>query len=119
MKDAALQNSLARLMLYGVLLAAAVLLAGGVAYLISHGGQPPGDHVFHGEPRSLRDPIAIFRDALSGSDSALIQVGVLLLLANPFLRVAFAAFGFAAGGDRLYAIISFIVLGVLTCSFFL
>ena len=118
MKDAVLQKSLSRLMLYGMLLAAAVLLAGGIVYLAAHGQQPPGDHIFRGEPKDLRDPVAILKDAVAGSDPAIIQLGVFLLLANPFLRVAFATFGFAAGGDRLYAVISFIVLSVLACSFF-
>ena len=37
-----------------------------------------------------------------GHRRSLIMIGVVLLLINPVVRVAFAAFGFAAQGDRLY-----------------
>jgi uncharacterized membrane protein len=48
----------------------------------------------------------------------LIMIGVALLLINPLVRVAFAAFGFAAQKDRLYTLISLLVLAVLVISFF-
>jgi uncharacterized membrane protein len=46
------------------------------------------------------------------------MIGVVLLLINPVVRVAFAAFGFAAQRDRLYTLISLLVLVVLLVSFF-
>ena len=59
------------------------------------------------------------RDAgVVGERRALIQVGVVLLLLTPVIRVIFAGAGFVAGKDRLYAILSLVVLGVLVFSFF-
>jgi uncharacterized membrane protein len=46
------------------------------------------------------------------------MIGVVLLLINPLIRVAFAAVGFAAQRNRLYTVISLAVLGVLLLSFF-
>ena len=46
------------------------------------------------------------------------MIGVVLLLINPLIRVAFAAVGFAAQRNKLYTVISLVVLGVLVLSFF-
>jgi len=119
MNEDRLKNALSRIMLFGVLLSAAVMLVGGALLLVQSHGRVPGDHLFHGEPLDLRDPVDIFRAALAGADAPLVQLGVLLLLANPLVRVAFSVAGFAAGGDRLYAGISLIVLAVLALSYFI
>ena len=119
MKEERLRGLLAKIMLWGVVLAAAVMLVGLAIFLFHHAGQRPGDHKFTGEPADLRHPAAIFRQALRGNDDCLIQVGVLLLLCNPLVRVGLAAFGYAAARDRLYAAIAFVVLGVLAVSYFL
>jgi uncharacterized membrane protein len=47
---------------------------------------------------------------------SIIQLGVLLLLATPIARVAFSVAGFALERDRLYVIITFVVLAILLYS---
>ncbi len=122
MNDEQIQNSLARVMLGGVLLAASLMGAGLIWFLATHEGMPPGDHVFSGEPKYFENPISMIQRALEpqeiGHRRSLIMIGVVLLLINPLVRVAFAAFGFAAQKDRLYTVISLIVLAVLIISFF-
>jgi uncharacterized membrane protein len=122
MKDAQIQNSLARLMVVGTLLAAVIMLAGLVWYLASHEGLKTGDHVFSGEPKYFENPVSMVHRALDlkevGHRRSLIMIGAVLLLINPVLRVGFAALGFAAQRDRLYTAISLFVLGVLLFSFF-
>jgi uncharacterized membrane protein len=122
MKDEQIQNSLAHVMLSGVLVAAAIMAAGLIWFLATHDGMPPGDHVFSGEPKYFENPISMVQRAVDptgiGHRRSLIMIGVVLLLINPPVRVAFAAFGFAAQGDRLYTAISLIVLAVLIFSFF-
>jgi uncharacterized membrane protein len=122
MNDAQLQNSLARVMLTGVLVAAAVMGAGLIWFVATHEGMPPGDHLFSGEPKYFENPVSMLERAVSlkaiGHRRSLIMVGVVLLLINPLIRVAFAAVGFAAQRNRLYTVISLAVLGVLLLSFF-
>jgi len=110
---------LAKVMLWGVLLAAGIMLVGGTIYLVGHGGDSSAtrDHIFTGEPRDLRHPVDIVRAAFQDNTTALIQVGVLLLLFNPLVRVLLAMLGYAAQRDRLYTVVSFIVLLVLIYSF--
>jgi uncharacterized membrane protein len=122
MKDEEIQNALARVMLSGVLVAAAIMGAGLIWFLATHDGLPPGDHIFSGEPKYFENPISMIRRAFEPGDlghrRSAIMIGVVLLLLNPVVRVAFAAFGFAAQGDRLYTRISLLVLAVLLFSFF-
>jgi uncharacterized membrane protein len=47
---------------------------------------------------------------------SIIQLGVLLLVATPIVRVAFSIVGFALEGDRLYVVITSLVLAILLCS---
>jgi uncharacterized membrane protein len=48
-----------------------------------------------------------------GDAGAIIQLGILLLIATPIARVAFALLAFAIERDRLYICISLTVLAVL------
>ncbi len=122
MKDEQIQNSLAKIMISGVVIAAIVMI-GGVAWFISaHWKLLPGDHIFRGEPKYLENPISMVAHAFDagviGERRSVAMIGVVLLLLNPLVRVAFAAIGFAAQKDRLYMVISLIVLTILLISFF-
>lgn len=122
MKDERLQNLLARVMLSGVLIAAGIMAAGLMWFLATHKDLPAGDHIFAGEPKYFENPISMIQRALDlrevGHRRSLVMIGVVLLLINPIVRVAFAVFGFAAQKDRLYTLISLLVLAVLVVSFF-
>lgn len=111
-----LEVLLARLMLWGVLASAAVMLIGGLIHLWGAGGQPMGDHVFRGEPRDLRDPVAIVVSAAEGHHRSVIQLGVLLLLLNPLFRVLLAGVGFWREKNRTYVVISFLLAIILLYS---
>ena len=100
----------------GVILAAAVVLAGGVLYLIRHGTTAPDYRVFHGEPADLRHVPGIIKDVIALRSRGIIQLGVLLLIATPVVRVAFSVVAFALQGDCLYVCLTLIVLGVLIYS---
>lgn len=117
--ESQLRLVLARVMIYGVVLAAAIMCAGGVIYLSDNPQAKPGDHTFTGEPASLRYPGEIFENALTGHTASIIQLGVLILLFNPLIRVGFSAIGFAAGRDALYTGVSIAVFTVLCVSYFL
>lgn len=122
MKDQQIQNVLARLMLGGTLLAAAIIGAGLLWYLATHVGVSPGDHMFRGEPKYFENPVGMVQRALDfgeeGQRRSLIMIGVVLLLINPVVRVGFAVLGFVLQKDRQYAGISLFVLAVLLVSFF-
>jgi uncharacterized membrane protein len=112
------EQLLGNLLRGGVLLAAVVVLTGGVVYLARHGSEPPDRNVFHGEPADLRQPVAIVERALQPSGQGIIQLGLLLLVATPVARVVFSVAGFARERDAIYVVLTLIVLAVLLCSLF-
>jgi uncharacterized membrane protein len=100
----------------GVTLAAIVVLAGGIAYLIRNGHSPADYRVFRGEPTDLRHVSGIVQDAVTLHSRGIIQLGLLILIATPIARVAFAVFAFAAERDKMYVAFSLIVLAILMFS---
>ncbi|AFY90973.1 DUF1634 domain-containing protein [Chroococcidiopsis thermalis] len=100
----------------GVILSASVVLLGGILYLSHYGMNSPNYQVFRGEPSELRTLPGIVKFALSFRRRGLIQFGLLLLIATPIVRVAFLAFAFAKQGDRIYVMITLIVLSTLLYS---
>jgi uncharacterized membrane protein len=100
----------------GVLLAAAVVLMGAAVFLARHGSSTPRYGVFLGEPADLRTPSGIVAEALALRGRGVIQLGLLILLLTPVARVAFSVFAFALQRDRLYIVVTLVVLGVLAFS---
>jgi uncharacterized membrane protein len=100
----------------GVLLSALVVLCGGVVNLVRHAHSPTDYRTFRGEPSDLRSVGKIVYGAFALRGTAIIQLGLLLLIATPVARVAFSIFAFAEEPDRLYVVVTSIVLLVLAYS---
>jgi len=114
--DQQVEQTIGNLLRLGLIVAAVVVLVGAVIYLARHGSEQPQYRVFHGEPADLRGISGIIHDALQFSGRGLIQLGLLLLLATPVARVAFSIVAFALQRDRLYVVVTLIVMGVLLYS---
>jgi uncharacterized membrane protein len=114
--DRKIEDTVGNLLISGVLLSAFVVAVGAAIYLIRHGLAPAGYHVFRGEPSDLRSLPGIFHSAFRGSGRGIIQLGLLLLIATPVARVAFAIWGFAEEHDRLYMTFTGVVLIILLYS---
>ncbi len=97
----------------GVILAAAVVLLGGIAYLLQSGGSQPTYHVFEGEPADLRSLQGIVSDAFAFQARGVIQLGLLLLIATPIARVCFSVYAFVRERDGFYVAVTLIVLATL------
>lgn len=111
-----IETYLGNLLRTGALVSAAVVLIGLSLYLHRYGSEAPDYRVFKGEPADLRSVYGIVQDALQGRLRGVIQLGLLLLLATPVARVAFSVLAFACQRDKVYVIVTLIVLGVLTYS---
>ncbi len=111
--DPRLQQVVGNLLRTGVLLAAFVVLVGGILYLARHAGAVPDYHVFRGQPDELKSLTGIVRAALALDERAVVQLGLVLLIATPIARVATAAVAFAFERDRSYVLISLLVLALL------
>ena len=114
--DQRVETIVADLLRAGVLLAAAVVALGGVIFLLRHGRAMPQYARFVGEPLEFRTVSGIIRGTASIRGRNIIQLGLLILIATPVARVAFSVVAFALERDRLYVVITLIVLAVLLFS---
>ena len=114
--DRRVESSVGNLLRVGVILAGSIVLAGGLIFLVRHGTEPANYRVFRGEPSDLRRLSGIVRGAIALRGRAIIQLGILLLIATPIARVAFAMVGFAEEKDRTYVLFTGIVLVILLYS---
>lgn len=116
-RDRRIEVILGNLLRTGVLVAAAVVLAGACIYLYRHAHDPADYRVFRGEPSEYRTISGVIQSVISGRGQGIIQLGLLLLIATPIARVAFSVVGFAIERDRLYVAFTLLVLAILLYSF--
>jgi uncharacterized membrane protein len=101
---------IAKLLRAGVVLAALLVLAGGVAYVASSGRGVPDYRQFHPETRGLQALRTL------PWPEAVIEIGLLALIATPVARVIFCLAAFAMERDRMYMCFTAAVLAVLLYS---
>jgi uncharacterized membrane protein len=111
-----LENLLSNLLRYGVLIASAVVLFGGIIYLVHHGNEPARYDFFRGEPSQFCSPEGVVKAVLAGSDRAIIQLGLLLLIATPIIRVIISFFAFLKMRNWSFVMITLLVLTSLIYS---
>ena len=116
MTDESMDRLIGGLLRAGVIVSAAVTLAGGVWHLAQFGSALPNYRIFRGEPAELRSVGGVLKGVAAGHSADLIQLGLLLLIATPVARVAFSVYAFAAQRDQTYVVITLIVLGGLAAS---
>ncbi len=97
----------------GVLLSCFVTVIGLGLFLLHHATATPNYHVFHSVSAPLRSVVGLIPNAFHGDPMAIIQLGVLLLIATPVARVAFLVGAFAMERDRMYVFVSGLVLVIL------
>jgi uncharacterized membrane protein len=119
MDDAAFERFLGGLLRVGVIAAALVVVAGGAVHLTRHADELADFSKFQ-EDRlpELKSPSDIVKTAWSFSGRGIIQLGILLLIATPVVRVIFSVLGFARQRDLTYVALTLVVLAVLLYSLF-
>ncbi len=100
----------------GVLVAAAVAAVGAMVYLARYGGTHENYFWFRGVPHGLDSAHGVVAGALHLRSRWVIQLGLLLLIATPIARVGLSLWAFARQRDRLYVLVTAIVLGLLLYS---
>jgi len=116
MTDQRLETLIGILLRAGVLTAAAIVAISGVLFLAEHHAERPSYSTFQADADGLRTIRGILRGSMHMQPDAIIQLGLLVLIATPILRVALAAVGFYLESDRLYLGVSLIVLTILLLS---
>jgi len=102
----------------GVVTAAVIVLIGGVFYLVEHDSTAPDYHTFHAASKHSDNLSGIVRNIRALNSYGIIQLGLLVLIATPIVRVMLSVVAFALERDLLYVSATLIVLGTLLYSLF-
>lgn len=116
MDDRRLEEIIGNLLRTGVLVAAAVVSLGGLFYLVQHHADSVNYKTFVEDADGVRTFSEISHAVARLEPTGWIQLGLLLLIATPVARVVMAIVGFALERDRLYTVVSVIVLVILVAS---
>lgn len=115
-RDADMQSIIGWILRGGVILSMTVVVIGGIIFLWRHGHSTPDFSTFNKIPYFISSSDGIFAGVIHGKGQAIIQLGIIILIATPILRVIFAVIAFALEKDRLYTLISLIVLIIIMSS---
>lgn len=117
-KDADIQVIIGSLLRWGVIISMSVVSIGGLIYLFNYGRETVSYRHFDGEPAYLKSVSGIFKNLFAKNGRAIIQLGILLLIATPIARVMLSVFSFIKEKDILYVVITLIVFGIILFSMF-
>jgi len=116
MRDRRIEQIIGTLLQVGVLVSAAVVLGGGIWLLVEGGSGRPDYQRFRPLNATLRTPAGVIASLRHPDPQSFIQFGLLLLIATPVARVILSLVAFALQRDRVYVLVTFVVLTVLVYS---
>jgi uncharacterized membrane protein len=116
--DEYMEKLISNLLRWGVIVSSAVVCLGTVIFLAKEGMIKPQYATFTGEPEQFRNVYQILASTLVPSGRGIIETGVLLLITIPLLRVLLSVISFAKEKDKVYVVITTVVLCFLLFSLF-
>ena len=107
-----------RILRWGVYLSMSVAVIGGIIYLSARGDHASLQHrVFVEKDENLLQLVKeTFRGVAQGDGLSIIELGLLLLIATPLTRVLFSLWAFYQERDRMYVVITLLVLMIICIS---
>lgn len=114
--DVDLNRSVGNLLRLGVVLSVVTSLVGFVK-LFTEGFKMPKYKMLEMGDSSEKVWGSFWDSLCKGEGMAIIQLGILLLILTPLVRIIFALIGYLKEKDYIYVIISLIVLAIMTVSF--
>ena len=116
--DYDMEQLIGQVLRYGVLISGIIAIIGGLWYLYQQGSGIPHYTSFNGEPAGYTTLTGIIEGLSKGSATEIIQLGVLILIATPILRIVFSLISFIVEKDRMYVMITLLVLAIILFSMF-
>jgi uncharacterized membrane protein len=116
--DVDLNRSVGNLLRLGIILSVATSLIGFIK-LFTEGFEMPKKYTSLAIANSSDKVWSHFWNSLcKGEGMAIIQLGILLLIFTPLMRIIFALIGYLKEKDYIYVFISSVVLAIMAVSFF-
>jgi len=116
--DYDMEQLIGQVLRYGVVISGAIAITGGIWYLFQRGSGIPNYTQFNGEPAGYTSFTGIIKGLSRGSATEIIQLGVLVLISTPILRIVFSLISFVMERDKLYVVLTAIVLSIILFSMF-
>ncbi|MDO3624936.1 DUF1634 domain-containing protein [Mucilaginibacter sp. BT774] len=116
LKDKDIQVIIGWILRGGVAVSMILVFIGGVFFVYRHGYSMPDYKTFKGIPFFVQNIGGILNGVIMLKGQAIIQLGIILLIATPVIRVAFSAVAFLMEKDYLYTVITLIVLLIIIAS---
>jgi uncharacterized membrane protein len=115
-KDTDIQVIIGWILRAGIVISMTVVLIGGLIYLYRHGNTIADYRTFNGIPDFIKTPSGIINGVITFRGRAIIQAGIIMLIATPIIRVLFSAIGFLFEKDYKYTFITLVVLLIIVSS---
>ncbi|RQP10218.1 MAG: DUF1634 domain-containing protein [Chryseobacterium sp.] len=110
-KDRDLNQMVGNLLRAGVLLSVLVAVIGATLLAVKGELSLP---VSYGQPAETENRfVSFWSELITGEPVAVLELGILILLFTPVMRVIFAIIGYAREKDYLYVAISTVVLAII------
>ena len=116
LKDTDIQLLLGKVLRAGTVISMGIVFFGGILYIYRHGYSVVNYHKFTGIPNFVQYTSRLIPAAISFKGQAIIQMGIILLIATPVVRVLCSSIGFFLEKDYLYTCISLLVLAIIFAS---
>lgn len=116
--DRNLEIVLGDLLRTGVIVSASIVIIGAILFLTRHGIEIPNYDIFKPDRFRFSDFSNLFNGIIELRSVSIMELGILILIATPVLRVIFSVFAFIYEKDYMYVVFTLIVLFVLVFSFF-
>lgn len=115
-KNTDIQQAIGWILRIGVISSMLIVFIGGCVYLYRHSTETVHYKAFVGVPKFIDSPAGIWHGIFAWRGRAIIQAGIILLIATPVLRVIFSAISFILEKDWLYTAISVLILAIILIS---
>ncbi len=115
--DDKLELLLSNLLKIGVIISGIITFIGAILFLFQHGFEISNYHDFKPHPFHLSDLNSFFRSIISFRPESIMELGLLILIATPVLRVFLSFLAYSFQKDYMYIIFSLIVLMVMVIGF--
>ena len=118
LKDEQVEALIGQVLRIGTMLSCGITFIGLCIFMVHNARAIPHYHIFLSSMGQFYGPAMLMHHVMQGQATALLELGILLLIATPVARVAFLVGAFALERDRMYVGVSGLVLLILLYSIF-
>jgi len=111
--DRNLRKGIFLILRIGVIISVLLIVFGGLFFFLRHTNEILSFKTFSSQPERLRKVEVIIHEALQLRSRSVIQLGILILISTPVLRVIFSFIQFSIYRDWIYSCITTLLMIIL------